>query len=103
MDKRILALAGALLLTASGWAQDRVIVIHTAPPPPREEQIAPQPPEHADWSWHPGYYRWDGSQYAWVAGHYEQAPRPHSTWVEGHWVERDGGWVWAEGHWKEPA
>ena len=101
MDKRILALAGGLLLTAGARAQDRVIVIHVAPPAPRVEQIPPQPSDHTDWSWHPGYYRWDGSQYGWVAGHYEAAPRPHDVWVEGHWVERDGGWVWAEGHWKE--
>ena len=102
MKKSILAVAcGALLTAGIARAQDKVIVVHVAPPEPRHEEVLVVPADHPDWSWHPGYYRWNGSQYEWVAGHYEQAPKPHDTWVPGHWVARDGGWVWAEGHWKE--
>jgi WXXGXW repeat (2 copies) len=101
MKKQILVAACGLFLTMGIAAQDRVIVVHEAPPPPRHEEMPAPPSEHSDWSWHPGYYQWNGNAYEWVSGKYEQSPRPHDTWVAGHWVNRDGGWVWVEGHWSQ--
>ena len=99
--KKILlaAFVGALLSAAS--AARAQIVVHVAPPPPVVEQVPAVPAEHPSWAWQPGYYRWDAdaNRYVWVPGHYLEPPYERAHWVEGHWVERDGGWTWVEGHW----
>jgi hypothetical protein len=58
--------------------------------------VAPAP-EHV---WSPGYYRWDGAGYIWVAGHWEARPRARAVWVPGHWRHTRHGWYWIEGHWR---
>lgn len=49
------------------------------PPPPRAEAQPPRPSEHAEWV--PGYWRWDGFAYGWIAGSWripeqDRAARP---------------------------
>jgi hypothetical protein len=97
MKKQILAAVGGVLLTAS-LAAGAQIVVRIGPPPPRPVEVVPVAPG-PDWAWHPGYHRWDGHGYVWVAGHYEHPPYAHAHWVEGHWANHGGGWVWHEGHW----
>ncbi|HEX3571291.1 MAG TPA: hypothetical protein VHU44_10755 [Acidobacteriaceae bacterium] len=98
MRKQLLTAAFATLLACS-TAQAQVVV-RIGPPPPRHEVIPARPTEHLGWVWAPGFHRWDGSAYVWVAGHYAEPPRPRARWVPGHWVRRPGGWVFAEGHWR---
>jgi hypothetical protein len=50
--------------------------------------------------WVPGYYRYDGRAYLWVAGRYERPPRARARWVSGHWQQDGPGWFWVDGHWR---
>ncbi|HXB62186.1 MAG TPA: hypothetical protein VNU94_04970 [Acidobacteriaceae bacterium] len=100
MNRKLLTLAFGTLL-AVGTAANAQVVVRIGPPPPRPVEVVPAPPpEHADWVWQPGYHQWDGNQYVWVPGHYEQPPHPHARWVPGHWSHRNGGYVWIDGHWR---
>jgi hypothetical protein len=100
MKKPILAALSGLVL-ATSLAAGAQIVVRIGPPPPRPyEAVPPPPPEHRDWAWHAGYHQWDGHNYVWVPGHYEQPPYRGAHWVDGHWAHRGGGYVWVEGHWR---
>jgi len=70
------------------------------PPPPAEAAVPPPPMSHHHWAWRPGYYRWDGRGYVWVAGHYVRAPYRQAVWVPGQWVFVNGRYVWHNGHWR---
>lgn len=72
-------------------------VIHTAPPPDREEAASGARPS-PDHFWVRGNWRWDGQAYTWAPGHWE-AGRADARYVQGHWRNISGGWVWLEGHW----
>jgi hypothetical protein len=45
--------------------------------PPHGEALpdAPPGPAPAGKAWRVGYWHWDGTQYVWVAGHWEATPR----------------------------
>ncbi|MEP6995021.1 MAG: hypothetical protein ABI968_10910 [Acidobacteriota bacterium] len=58
--------------------------------------VAPGP----NFVWIPGYHRWDGAAYVWVAGRWDRAPRAHARWVAGRWRHHRNGWFWVEGRWK---
>lgn len=59
-----------------------------APPAIIPENPSPAPgPGH---TWVPGFWTWNGSQYAWNAGHWERPPQAAQTWEAPRW-ERDGG------------
>lgn len=75
----------------------RVVVVHTAPPPPRAE-VKPAPP-YPNAVWIPGHWKWKRGRYVWVPGHWAK-PRRGYVWVPGHWEKRPRGWVWVPGHWK---
>jgi hypothetical protein len=75
------------------------VYVNVAPPAPIVETrpVAPG----SGYAWVPGYYRWNGSQYAWAHGHYMRPPGTGQVWVAGHWVEgTHGRWHWVEGHWR---
>ncbi|SJZ93833.1 YXWGXW repeat-containing protein [Enhydrobacter aerosaccus] len=88
---------GASVLAGVASAQD-VIYVPAAPPPPRAE-IVPTVPADRVVTWQPGYWRWTGAEYAWVAGHYVDAPRRGAVWIPGRWEQRARGWVYVDGHW----
>ena len=97
MTKKILAglmLAGGLAMTASA----EEVIVRVAPPHAIVERRGPAP--GAGYVWIPGYHNWDGSRHVWVAGRWEQPPRPHARWEAHHWVRRHGGYVLVEGHWR---
>ncbi|MFZ0794629.1 MAG: hypothetical protein WAM65_12720 [Candidatus Korobacteraceae bacterium] len=48
----------------------------------------------------PGYYRYNGHAYIWVAGRYAIPPSHYRAWVPGRWVLRNGGYVWVAGYWR---
>jgi WXXGXW repeat (2 copies) len=68
------------------------------PPPARRAEIPPSPPSD-DLLWLVGHWSWDGSKYAWSAGHYTRRPTPTANWRPGYWDQQGGGWLWTEGHW----
>jgi len=82
-------------------AAQAVIISPYAPPPPRYEVVpAPPPGRHSFVVWDPGHWNWDGRQWIWIPGHYEERPHPHAVWVVGHWAPRHGQWVWIPPHWQ---
>lgn len=95
-------LAAALLgafLAACGPPPRGVTYVRVAPPRGVVEVIATAPGE--GYVWIPGYHAWRGSEYVWVAGHWERPPQSHFRhWVPGHWKETRNGWYWVEGRWK---
>jgi hypothetical protein len=96
MRTKYLAAAVILLSLASGGM---AVAQGYAPPPPPPEVVPPPPPSAQAWVWRPGFWRWDGRTYVWVAGRYVHPPRAHAVWIPGHWDARPRGWVWVPGHW----
>jgi hypothetical protein len=95
--------AMSALGAASASAAVRIgVVVPITPPAPRYEPVPVYPRAYAAGRvvWQPGYWRWTGRDYVWVAGHYERIPRHRHHWVDGHWAQRPGGWVWVGGHWR---
>ncbi len=73
------------------------INVRIGPPAPIVERVpvAPGP----NYYWRPGWWRWNGTAYAWAPGAYVVRPFAGARWVAGHWVHRPRGWVWRPGHW----
>jgi hypothetical protein len=89
-----LLLAAGLCLTA-GAAE---VLVTVAPPHAVVEKRPARPGR--EYVWIPGYHNWDGHAHVWVAGRWEQPPRPHAVWVAHKWEHRKGGYVLVEGRWK---
>ncbi|HEY1546927.1 MAG TPA: YXWGXW repeat-containing protein [Kofleriaceae bacterium] len=84
-----------------------------APPPPLAEARPDQPSAAATWV--PGYWKWTGTSYGWVAGQWRDAsiadmpaqrieapgdaPRD-AIWIAGAWHRSGGRWVWIGGRWR---
>jgi hypothetical protein len=84
-----------------GPVAEVAVVAPGAPPPLRAEVPPPLAPERAELVvWVPGRWHWDGREWAWRPGHYQERPYANAAWVPGHWAERPSGWVWVEGHWR---
>ena len=96
MSKKFLGLIFAGFMAVSTFAGD--VVVKVAPPAAIVETRGPAP--GAGYVWIPGYHRWDGEHYVWVAGKWDMPPHPHQAWVAHRWVKRNGGYVLVEGHWK---
>jgi hypothetical protein len=73
-----------------------VIVVRTAPPQPRHENV---PPARRGYVWTPGYWNWNGHRYTWTKGKYVRA-RAGYAWSEPVWMERDGRWEFQRGEWR---
>jgi hypothetical protein len=86
--KRSLWVAVFGLVLALGIAQAQVVV-RIGPPPPAPRQVVPVAPG-ARYVWVPGYYRYNGHAYIWVAGRYAIPPSHYRVWVPGRWVLRSG-------------
>jgi hypothetical protein len=67
-----------------------------APPAARVEVIGVAPSARHFWA--PGYYRWTGRQYVWIAGRWELR-RPGVVYVAPHWVREYGRYVYVPGRW----
>ena len=80
--------------------EDAPQVIVKTPPPAKTEVKPPKPsPDH---EWVPGYWKWNGTEYAWVSGSWKLAPKPDQVWVKAHYVRRPSGYVYVPGHWDHP-
>jgi hypothetical protein len=65
-----------------------------APPPPREERVAPRPGfvfVAGRWDWRDGNWQWSN-------GHWERE-RATQRWIAGRWELRGDRWEWIEGSW----
>ncbi len=70
--------------------------VNVAPPAPRIEPIVQRP----GFVYATGYWRWNGANYTWVAGHYERM-QPGRRWVQPHWSRGPNGrWHFEPGHWQ---
>lgn len=99
---RIGTLAGIMAIVllaapARTFAATRVYV-RIAPPAPVVETVVAVP--RPGFVWTPGFYRWTGREYVWVAGRYVAPPRPRVAWVPGHWTLATRGWFWVGGTWR---
>jgi len=74
------------------------LYVRVGPPRPVAEVIAVSP--SPGYVWVPGYHRWDGGAYVWVAGAWMRPPRPRAVWVPGRWVQERRGWYFVEGRWR---
>ena len=90
---------GALLVVTGACASTSGrTYLRVGPPAPMVERQLDSP--GPGYVWQPGYYRWNGRDYVWVAGRYERAPRARARWQPGHWEHARGGWYWVEGRWR---
>jgi hypothetical protein len=93
---------GSLLAVTIGIAalsEAAEVIVRVAPPPPVSTAVigvAPGP----RYVWVPGYHRWNGAAYVWVAGRWVMPPRAGVVWVPPHWAPRSGGYVFVPGHWR---
>jgi hypothetical protein len=70
----------------------------TPPPAPMVETVPPAPGPTVYWQ--PGHWAWTGTQYSWIAGHYEQRPSQAGLWQPGHWEQGPNGYFWVDGRWQ---
>ncbi len=84
--------------SATPVVQHDVIVLKDAPPAPKQETPSAQPsPENV---WISGYWGVSGNERTWVAGHWENPPRPGAVWVAPRWERRGDGYAFIEGSWR---
>jgi hypothetical protein len=99
MIKKILlatALAAAFTgVTVPAVATAAVIVVHTAPPAPREEVVPA--PRHG-YVWAPGYWDWRNNRHVWVKGTWVRERRGY-VYHQPEWREHDGRWEMTRGSW----
>jgi hypothetical protein len=89
------SLGGGLGLAPAAYAD--VVVIRSAPPPPRDEVV---PPARDGFVWTPGYWRWNGHRHVWVNGKYVRA-RHGYYWREPTWAQLENGrWRMERGRWE---
>lgn len=72
-----------------------VVVVRTAPPPPRAERI---PAPRRGYVWAPGHWEWRAGHHVWVNGSWMRERRGY-VYHAPTWVERDGRWVMERGTW----
>ena len=92
----VVVLAGALIGAPAAASAAARVYVRVGPPAPRVERVVVVRPGYV---WTPGYYRWNGRVYVWVAGRHVIPPRPHAVWVPGHWERKRRGWFWVAGTW----
>src|SRR5437763_16884211 len=76
----------------------REVLVTQEPPAVRVETQTVAP--GANYVWTRGYWRWNGTTYAWVPGSWIVRPRAAAVWVDGHWLRRGSRWAWIAGHWQ---
>lgn len=68
-----------------------------AAPAPYKDVVTPSPAPNA--AWIPGYWDYNGTSYAWSAGHWEIPPAGSSIYVAPHWEVQNGANVFVRGYW----
>ena len=83
---------------ATPASSPQVIVMKEAPPPPRYEERTPPPA--TGMTWIPGYWTSRNGQAEWIAGHWDNPPRPNATWIAPRWERSGEGYVFIQGYWQ---
>jgi hypothetical protein len=123
MKKRVwipVFLTAGLMLTTTGCASNRrvvvhepaskVVVVHDVPGPGKVVVVKKRPPKvrrearphrpsrrHV---WIPGHWEWRGNAYVWKSGRWVVPPRAGAVWVPGRWKQSHGGWIFVAGYWR---
>jgi hypothetical protein len=84
--------SAAIALPASAAA---VVVVHTAPPPMRDE-VMPAP--RRGYAWVPGYWNWNHGRHVWVKGSWVRERKGY-VYHQPVWEQHDGGWRMQRGNW----
>ena len=93
----LLAIA-ALAAPLPGLAQEAtVIIVDTAPPPPKA--TTPAPAAKVGYVWSPAYWTWNGSAYVWTEGTWVAVVEPAKKWVPNTWTKKGNKWYFTPGHW----
>jgi len=50
--------------------------------------------------WVPGYWDWNGNDWFWVSGVWQQPPHDGARWVRPRYNHRHGQWQYYRGHWQ---
>jgi hypothetical protein len=82
----------------------RAIAAAGPPPAPLSEQVPPAPtvePNATPSSWQPGYWHWNGVDYAWIPGHWETR-RAGMTWSQPRYWSEGGRSLYVPGKWVKP-
>lgn len=76
--------------------------IRLVPTPPPQVELEPIPtnPDPLRLIWRPGYWKHDGSAYAWVAGTFIEKPSLTAAWSADRWERREFGYAFVPGHWQ---
>ncbi|KQW93281.1 hypothetical protein ASC94_11540 [Massilia sp. Root418] len=72
-----------------------VVVVRTAPPPPRHEAV---PEARRGYTWVAGHWDWNGRRNVWIKGKWVR-DRNGYVYRPTVWEERDGRWVVERGGW----
>lgn len=86
----------AVTVTVPGPGNNYVVI--QAPPAPRAEAVPPRPNDQSVWV--PGYWTWQNSDYAWMAGHWEVPPTPNAVWINPTWAPEGSAFRFYEGYWR---
>jgi WXXGXW repeat (2 copies) len=76
----------------------RGVAVSGPPPAPIAEAQPPGAPAPGT-AWVAGYWHWTGMQYAWIPGHWENAP-PGAAWTAPRYVKADGAYFYEAGRWR---
>jgi len=88
-------LSSACIQTPPHRAEILYVAIPPPPDPAEVEGGAPSP----SYVWVTGRYEWNGVEYVWLPGQWEERPFDRAVWVSGKWRRTQRGWVWIDGHW----
>jgi hypothetical protein len=92
------ALLSASALLGGCVEEERVVYVHSVPPPEDAAEVVAVTPG-PNQVYLAGHWEWDGNRYVWAQSHYARRPHPHAVWLEGHWQSSQNGWFWQKGHW----
>ncbi len=97
----VLATAASACVATESPVAARGVPVSTPPPAPQIEAQRSAPPSSAS-VWIEGYWHWTGMQYAWIPGHWENAP-PGRAWAAPQYTASEGLYFYEPGSWKPAA
>lgn len=76
------------------------IVAAPTPPPAQLHETPPPRPDDDRAQWVGGYWRWNRTNYQWIAGRWQRPPALGMTWQPPRWLHRRTGWIMDGGTWR---
>ncbi len=83
---------------AQNIAPDPGASVHGAPPRARAER-RPRASQRGQ-VWVAGWWAWDGAQYRWSPGQWQDPPTPRARWTAPQWRRQGQNWVVRPGRWR---